>query len=225
KKSGADYREYADEYFATQEEKDLLMKKNWEAIQELSHSISGLEYQFLTKKYKKFGKVYGERKVLEKIFEVARSATLESGLTGNPAKYKAALTLIEKRIKDEGQMANRLKMTFTEARKNWEVYAERAIYHYDTYKVAKAEDLDHSASIFARHIKDPGKLEMALRWTRQSIAIENEAYNNETQARILFKLGRYAEALRTANKALQIAQFKEEDTRRIEALIEQISER
>lgn len=224
KKSGADYRDYADEYFATQEEKDLLHKRNWYAIQELSHSISGVEYQLLTKKYKKFGKVYGERKVLEKIFEVARSATLESGLTGNPAKYKAALTLIEKRIKDEGQMANRLKMTFTEARKNWEVYAERAIYHYDTYKVATAEDLDHSASIFNRHIDDPGKLEMALRWTRQSIAMKNEAYNNETQARILFKLGRYAEALRSANKALQIAQIKEEDTRSIESLIEQISE-
>lgn len=225
KLAGKDYRDYADEYFATQEEKSLLGKKNWQAIQELSHSVAGSEFQYLVKKQKKFIKRYGARPVLGKIYEVLKAASLESGLTGNPAKYKAALTLAEKRLKDDGQTANRLKMTYTEARKNWEVYAERAIYHYDTYPISQPKELDHSADIFARHIKDPGRLEIALRWTKQSIAMENEAYNNETQAKIFLKLGRYAEALRSANKALKIAQLQELNTSKLERLIEQIYEK
>ncbi|MEM6805840.1 MAG: thioredoxin family protein, partial [Bacteroidota bacterium] len=212
KEAGRDYRDYADEYFATQQGKALLSKKNWQAIQELSHSLAGSEYLFLIKKQKKFIRSYGAKPVLGKIYEVMKAATLESGLTGNPAKYKAALSLAEKRLKDKGQTANRLKMTYTEARKNWKSYAERAIYHYDTYPISQPKELDHSAKLFYRHIEEAAKLETALRWTRQSIAMENEAYNNETRARLFMKLGRYDEALRSANQALQIAQFKEQQT-------------
>jgi tetratricopeptide (TPR) repeat protein len=55
--------------------------------------------------------------------------------------------------------------------------------------------------------------------------MENEAYNNETQAKIYMKLGRFTEALRSANKALQLAQLKNENTRRLETLIEQIQDK
>lgn len=222
KKAKKDYRTYADEYFATQEDKALLTRKNWQAIQELSYSIRGSEYAYLIKKQKKFIKRYGARAVLSKIYEVMKASAIESGLTGNPAKYAAALEIAEKKLRDDGQTANRLKMTYTEARKNWEVYAERAIYHYSNYPISQPKELDHSADLFYRHIADPGRLEIALRWTKQSIAMENEAYNNQTQAKILMKLGRFPEALRSAHKALQLAQLKEQDTRKLNALIEQI---
>lgn len=225
KKAKKDYRSYADEYFATQEEKDLLTRENWKAIQELSYSIRGPEYEYLIKKQKKFIKRYGARAVLSKIYEVMKSSALESGLTGNPAKYAAALEIAENDLKDDGQTANRLKMTYTEARKNWEAYAERAIFHYENYPISQPKELDHSANLFYRHIDDPAQLEIALRWTQQSIAMENEAYNNQTRAKILMKLGRFTEALRSANTALQLAQLKEQDTRRLEALIEKIQQK
>ncbi|GAB4416905.1 MAG: hypothetical protein OHK0039_26620 [Bacteroidia bacterium] len=219
KEQDKDYREAARRYFATQPEASLLSEQNWKAIQALTTEIDSREFQFLVAKQKKFIKRYGLQPVADKLYGVCKTATIEAALTQQPAKYQAALQVANTYIKDKGQTANRLRMVYAEARKDWSDYAQKAVYHYDTYVMPYAKELNHSASIFVRHIGDPALLQKALDWSRQSIALDNAAYNNETHARLLHKLGQSQEALKYANVALRLATLGQEDTRTLEAFI------
>ena len=223
KKDGKDYRSVASEYFATQPNKALFTTDNWEAIAAFTYKIDSREYQYLIKKQRKFIRKHGYQPVLDKIYNVLKKETIKAGLTKNKADYESVIALAEKRIKDKGMTANRLKMTYAESTKNWNEYAERATYHFDNFVITRPKELDHATSLVSKHIDDRAVLSKAEAWIRQSVAIENGAYNNETYARLLYKMSRYDEAWRFANKAIQIARQREEDDSQILKLIEEIN--
>ena len=225
KKDGKDYRSVAEEYFATQPNKALFSTNNWEAVAAFTTDINSREYQYLIKKQKKFIRKHGYQPVLDKIYDVLKKETIKAGLTKNQAEYEAVIALAEKKIKDKGMTANRLKMTHEESTKNWEEYAERASYHFDNYVITRPKELDRAANLVTKHIDDKAILEKAEQWARQSVAIENGSYNNETYARLLLKLGRYDEAWRYANKAIQIARQRDENDAKLQKLIEEINRR
>lgn len=216
-----DFRKPAEQYFSTiVKDKELLQERNWKAIQAFTSDINSREYQYLLSKQKKFMKRYGVQPVADKLYDVLKKTTIKSVISQNPASYQEAVKLANTSIKDKGQTANRLRMVHAEASREWGVYAQKAIYHFDTYIIIQPKALDHSAKLFAKHIDEPAKLEKALEWSRQSIAIENESYNNETHALLLKKLGRYQEALKSANKALRIAILNEEKTDSLQKLVD-----
>ncbi|MEZ4772414.1 MAG: thioredoxin family protein [Bacteroidia bacterium] len=225
KKQEKDFREVAGKYFATQQENDLIDENNWAAIQALTTDVNSREFQFLIAKQKKFMKNYGIQPVADKMITVLRNSALESALTGNPEKYNAALKIAMDDISDNGQTANRLRMTYAEATKNWEDYAFKTLYHFETFIITQPKELDLAARNFYDHIADTEKLEKAAEWARQSVALENEYYNNETYARILYKLGKYEEARRQANKALRLAATKNQDASDAEKLLQMIEKK
>lgn len=224
-KEQQDYREVAERYFATQDESNLIAEHNWTAIQALTTDVSSREFLFLIEKQKKFMKIYGIQPVADKMISVLKNSALESALTGKPEKYQAALKIAMDDISDNGQTANRLRMTYAEATKNWEDYAFKTLYHFENYIITQPKELDLAARNFYDHIADTEKLTKAAEWARQSVALENEYYNNETYARILFKLGKYEEARRQANKALRLAATKNQDASDAEKLLEMIEKK
>ena len=134
------------------------------------------------------------------MYTVLKKATITAGLTGNKALFEKAITLADKKLKDRGMAVDRLQMTYAESRKDWDAYASSALHYFGQYTITQPKELDHAASIFARHISDSGLLETAANWARQSIALENEIYNNETYALLMFKLKQYQEARKYANR-------------------------
>ncbi|MEZ4848374.1 MAG: thioredoxin family protein [Bacteroidia bacterium] len=224
KKDNKDFREAADKYFSTQEENDLMSDQNWAAIQAFTNDIPSVEYQCLLDKQKKFMKKFGIQEVADKIYSVLKENTLESAKTDNPAKYQAALDVAMDHIKDDGQTANRLRMLYAEATGNWQDYAFKTLFHFEKYVIIHPKELDLAARNFYNHIDDPAKLEVALDWARQSVAIENEYYNNDTYAHLLYKLGKYEEAKKFANKALRIAILNQKEAPETEALLEKLRE-
>ncbi|MEM7367839.1 MAG: thioredoxin fold domain-containing protein [Bacteroidota bacterium] len=218
-----DFRKPAEQYFATiVKDKELLEARNWKAIQAFTSDINSREYQYVLSKQKKFMKRYGIQAVADKLYDVLKQTTIQSVITQNPTGYQEAVTLANSYIKDKGQTANRLRMVHAEANREWGVYAQKALYHFETYIIIQPKALDHSARLFAKHIDEPAKLEKAIEWARQSIAIENEAYNNETHALLLNKLGRHHDALKFANKALRIAILNDEQTDSLQQLVDEL---
>lgn len=220
-----DFREAAEKYFATQEEKMLFEEQNWEAIEAFTTDMNSREFQLLINKQKKFMKKFGIQPVADKLYSVLKQGTIESAISGNSEKYNAAVQLAMDEIRDAGQTANRLKMTYAEATKQWDEYAAKTLYHFENYLIIHPKELDHAARNFYKHVDDPAKLEKAEEWARQSVAIENEFYNNDTYARVLYKLGKLDEAHRQANKALRLGMVKRENTADIEALVKEIREK
>lgn len=221
--AGRQYSEAAERYFATQEEKDLLKaERNWKAIEAFTTELDSREYQYLLKKQKKFMKRYGIQPVADKLYAVLKQATVSAALTGQEAQFRQAINIATSKIKDKGQTASSLQMLYAEKKKDWFGYAQRAAHHFDSFIIIQPKALDKSASIFAAHINEYDLLLKATEWARQSIAIENEAYNNFTMARLLHKLEDGSEAKKYANKALRIAIMQEGETKEIEALLKEM---
>ena len=220
-----DYREVAEKYFSTQADKALFSDKNWNAIEKLTSEIDSREFQYLLKKQKKFIKKQGLQPVLDKIYDVLKKQTLAAALTNNRSRYESALNVANTRLKKEypkGMTANRLRMVYAEATKDWDDYAQKAMYHFDTFTILRAKELDHAADLFYLHVDDPNQLQKALDWAKQSIALENEFYNNNTYAHLLYKTGNYSEALKAGNIALRLATLDDVDARDTQKLVEEI---
>ncbi|TAE48907.1 MAG: thioredoxin [Bacteroidetes bacterium] len=222
RKEGKEYTSVIAQYFSTQADKDLYSAQNWEAIRTFTSDPASREFMYLLEKQKAFIKAYGEVPVTTKIQEVLKNRVLLAALGNKPEEYHQALRLATQYMDDEGQMANRLKMTYAEATRNWDDYALKALLHFRTYTITDARELDHAASLFAEHISDTERLEAALNWIRQSVALENAAYNNATFARLLHKLGRKPDALRQAYVARRITELEGKDTAEIDRLIAEI---
>lgn len=222
--AGQDFREAATRYFATQSDKELLSEKNWEAIQAFSQDLDSREFQYFLKKNKKFSKRYGATEVAAKIAYVCRQKTIAAVMTRNDEPYKQALAIADKYIKDDGKTASRLKITYFGAKKDWDQYARKSIEHYETFPVASANELNSAAWNFFLHVDKPEQLEKAAEWARQSVALDNAYYNNDTYASVLYKLGHYEEALKAANKAIGLARMDGQDAEGTEKLAEKIRE-
>ncbi|MEZ4828917.1 MAG: thioredoxin family protein [Bacteroidia bacterium] len=219
-KEGKNFLPVAEKYFATQAENELTSEVNWNAMEHLTTDVSSREFQFLIARQKKFMKLYGIQPVADKMVGVLKNSALESARSGNPDKYNAALKIAMEEIDDKGQTANRLRMTYAEATGAWEDYAFKTLYHFENYIIVQPKELDLAAKNFYLHISDPDKLAKAAEWARQSVALENACYNNETYAWVLYKLGKYEEARRQANKALRLAETEKTDNSGVRRLLQ-----
>jgi thiol-disulfide isomerase/thioredoxin len=199
-----DYSEVAARYFATQREKDLDEEQNWKAIEALTSDLESREFAYLVKKQKRFMRRYGVQSVADKIYGVLKRNVIKAGLTNDRDLLEKALQIARQEIKDDGQVASRLRMVYAEAAKDWKDYAFKTIYHFDNFVITSALELDNAARNFLRHIDNPDQLARAAEWCRQATALDNSYRTNATYALVLAKLGREAEAKRQAYQALPL---------------------
>jgi len=223
-KQDKDFHEAAARYFATQSDKDLYKNpQNWEAIRQLTTDIDSREFQYLLKKKKKFEKNFGAQAVDEKIKKVLKETVLKAAILRKEEEYLKAVLTAQSELKDDDRTANRLKMVYAEATNDWTNYAQKAAYHFDTYTVTDAKLLAEAARLVHKHTNNMEFLEKAISWTRQSIAIENEYYNNNILAHLYFSSGNLMEASKTAHKALKIAELKQIDGSEAQGILDAIN--
>lgn len=220
--SEQEYGEVAQKYFETQAEKDLISPENWEAIKLLTDSLNSREFQFLLKKKADFVKKYPQKEIDTKIYAVCSKIAEAAMKSGNAAKYQGALDIARKYIGDNGKAADEIEIKNAKYTSNWEVYAEKVIAYVSKHKPANAGYLNGIAWDFYEHVSNPEQLTKALAWAKQSVALENAYYNNDTVAALLFKLKKYSEALKYANKAVHIAQENGEESEATQNLIQKI---
>ena len=117
------------------------------------------------------------------------------------------------------------KLQYYMAEKNWKSYSEVAFKILDNDKVNDAGFLNEVAWTFYENVDDTGLLEKALNWAKRSIEIEEDYYNTDTYAALLYKLGRYDEALEAAEYAIEVAKKTDMNYSGTEQLIEMINEK
>ncbi|MEO0468702.1 MAG: hypothetical protein AAF206_03705, partial [Bacteroidota bacterium] len=221
REAGKDFQETITKYFASQEDRALLETRNWEAIQTFTDDANSREFQYVIAKQKKFKKQYGEPAVDALLYTVLDRQLRDGIANAETESVQQALSKATT-LKDGGVIHARLKILRAELTENWDDYAFKVINYFDKHTITDPEVLDHAARNFSLHLTDPVQLKMALNWARQSTALDNQAYNNETYARLFYRLGQQTQALRYANKALQIRMLNEEDTEELRQLIEEI---
>lgn len=117
------------------------------------------------------------------------------------------------------------KLQYYMAEKDWKSYSEVAVEILDNDKVDNAGFLNQVAWTFFENINDTEMLEKALNWAKRSMEIEEDYYNTDTYAALLYKLGRYDEALEAAEYAIEVARKTDMNYSGTEQLIEMINEK
>jgi len=218
-----DYTEVARRYFDTQAERDLDEPRNWEAIRTFTTQLDSREFQYLLRKQRRFIRKYGLQPVADKIYGVLKQNVIRAAFTRDRAQLQEVLAIARDEVKDDGQVASRLRMVYAEATKDWKDYGYKTAYHFDHFTITSPKELDHAARNFYAHIDEQALLEKALAWSRQSIAIENEYYNNATYALLLAKIGQRAAAERQAFKAWQMGRLRDDvDLQEIKDLLAEL---
>ncbi len=220
--TGMDYEEIAKKYFATQTETDLLSDKNWNAINNLTDDIRSREFQFLLTKKADFVKKYGILKVEEKLMKMCMRTAKTAERFDDADTYMLAVETARKSIADNGKTADMLEIAHFSAKEDWISYADKVSALMKKNKITDAVVLNDYAWAFYQHITDKNRLAEAIKWTKQSMALDNQYYNNDTMAALLFKIGQMDEAKKYANKAIHIAQQNSEEYESTQKLLEQI---
>jgi thioredoxin-related protein len=224
----ADFGEAADRFFATQKDKHLLSERGWKAIQALTTDINSREFQLLLDKQKKFEKIANEIVVEQKIFEVLKSAVIKAHYIKKESLFEEAVKMAEEKVDDDSKTANRLKLTWLYAQRDWKNYATIAMAYMKAYKILDPNELNHLALTFGKKVDNKAQLEEALNWSQQSIAIRatDEAY--EAHAWLLYQTGDYYKARISAERALSFAEessAEEDRLAELQKLVEMISEK
>ena len=221
KADGEDYDEAAKKYFDSRSNKQLMTKEGWEAIEKLTNDVNSREFELLLKKQKKFAKKVGKGPVEAKIAETFKESALKAALSGDEATYRSLMEKASK-LKDKGKTAARIKMTYAEANKNWDLYARSVVEFFEKFSSTQVDELIHISHMFLEHVNKPEQLETALNLCRQATSLQNTYENNDLYARLLLKAGKYREAYQIANKAISIAQENGEEFELTEELLEEI---
>jgi len=115
------------------------------------------------------------------------------------------------------------KLQYYMAEKDWKSYSEVAVEILDN--IDDARFLNQVAWTFYENVDDTDMLDKALNWIKRSIEIEENYNNTDTYTALLYKLGRYDEALEAAEYSIEIAKKTDTDYSGTEQLIEMINEK
>lgn len=217
-----DFSEAAASYFKTQEDKDLLMDVNWEAMQMLTQEIESREFQYVLEKKKKFVKTFGEKAVDKKIIEVCASQVELAAEEKDETRFMIAFETAKQHIEDGGESSKQLEMMYKELTEDWPGYAQSAIVYFDKYTITNAGQLTAAANIFLQNIEAEKWLEQATRWAQQATVIENSAENHALYAQLLHKIDQPKTALQHAYQAMRMQEERGEDTQDMMNLIDEI---
>ncbi|TXB62160.1 thioredoxin family protein [Phaeodactylibacter luteus] len=116
------------------------------------------------------------------------------------------------------------KMNFYRMSGQMEAYAEAAAAYLSEYGSENAQELNSIAWAFYENVEDKDMLMKAVTWAKQSVALEDAFYNNDTLAALYYKLGIKHSAKMAAKHAIALAKANGEDPSETEKLLEKINQ-
>jgi thiol-disulfide isomerase/thioredoxin len=218
-----DYNAELSAYLATQNEKDLSNRTNWNMISKYVFDYSSREFIYLENNQELFSKLYTADSVKNKIINVYSSAILSAVRKQDKATYKTLRDKIQASgTKGSEELILKADAEYYRMTDDWKNYAITTTELTDKFLQDDPMALNGSAWNFYENISDVAMLENAARWAKKSIDLYSMYANNDTYAAVLYKLGRKEEAKKAALKAIELAKASGEDSKETEELLKKI---
>lgn len=209
----------AEEYLKTQD--DWSTAENMDFVfNNLNSTQSGL-FDYVVKNKDAFAERYGKTVVTKKVMDLIYGAVRDT-------KEKSSLVQLDemfaKAFPEEAEkMSAKYRLTYYRQAGDREKYAESAINYYSKFKnEVTSEELNETAWTFYEVIDDKAQLKKAVGWTKKSIKMDNNYYNNDTLAALYYKLGKKKCALKAGNKAVAMGRETGQDISETENLLKRI---
>ena len=207
----------AEEYIATQS--NLNSSKNLTFIYKYIGSTEGKLFDYLVNNKAVFINEFGERAIEGKI-----QALVEADLFKEDSDPIANAEQVFPRVYPEkaNEMVSSFKMSYYQAMGETDKFANAAINHFKNFDPQGAEELNEVAWAFYEGVDNKKQLKQAIKWSKKSIELDSNYYNNDTLAALYYKLGKKGKALKAANNAIALAKASGENPVSTERLLEDI---
>lgn len=208
----------ANQYLATQT--DYSVPSNMEMIARYSDDPKSAAFQYLVKNKTAFEKKYGIEFVATRIQSV-----FDQYLLLNPKMdWAQTETLVRSTFPEDADMkASLFKMSWYRNREDVPGFLSAASEHYEKYNCENADELNEIAWVFYKNTEDKTYLKKALKWAEKSVKIYESFYNLDTVASLQAKLGQKKSAIKSAQRAIELAKQAGEDYSQTQLLLDQLN--
>ncbi len=212
-------------------EDELLSEGGAKLLLRYLPSIDHTSFQFLQANKGKVEELVGEEKVdktIYSLYEKSYKSLATKTTDGYQIDIKAFESFLEKIKSSDYSRAKELEMKaymfYYQVTDDIKKYAVSVSAYMDMFPPEGWQEYNKYAWFFYENVDDKQLLKKALSWITKSISIDENYYNVDTRAALLFKLGTYTDAEQAANKAIGLAMAAEEDYSETEKLLEKIRE-
>lgn len=216
------HEDVAKAYMATQNKKDWTSKENWQFIKDFTESMDSETFKFVLANKDDFKKL-GEKDYNKFIGGVLQGSIYQVARTQDEAKLSTLTKEIKSIFKDD---ADRYvaQAEFVFHSRNAEKRMKYACKYLDNYS-ENWQELNSVAWNVFESSDNKEDLEKASNWAKKSIDLNENFYNTDTYANLLFKLEKYKDAKSWAEKAVEIGKSNGETVTETEALLAKIQEK
>lgn len=196
-----------EEYLATQKDEELTNERNWKLIQMLVTDVNSREFMYLENNKAAFEKLYTPKDVNEKINYVYANELYGAIYQNSGADYeKTKKELLKRNNKSIDKVAAGADFVYYEVKKDWDNYVKAVEKYLNTYGAEENyEVFNNVAWTLFENVNDKNQLNKALEWAKKSVELDENAYNLDTYANLLFVMGYKEEAIEKERKALEFA--------------------
>ena len=198
-------------YFPTQTEDKLQDRTNWNIIRKFVSDMDSPVFAYLLNHREEYVSKYTKDSVDNKISEVFLNALVKQ--TRSAQMTDDTYNALKKKIKDTGYPgADKICVTsdlmLYQMRGDKQKFLDLACDKVDKLFSDDYNMLNNFAWNVSELSTDSKYLNKALSWAKQSIQLKDEAFNNDTYARLLYKSGKKDEARKYERIAIARAREK-----------------
>ena len=212
----------ANQYFATQTDKQLLSEINWRIFTNGISEMNSRVFQFVIAHQKEYTEIASPERLKRKLdYEVKAllNPLVEATDTLNYPQKRELAAQIHSYSTDSLIFNYDLKIW--EFSHNWQRYSEVCLESADRFAWNNHSLLSEIAGNFLKHVDKSNALQQALRWANRSLSLNEEYDNYLLCAKLYKKLNDKPNALKMADKAKNLAsKFGWEGTEAINLLKE-----
>lgn len=193
-------------YFQTVPDDKMVSEINWSIFANGVTDIESREFQYVLKHQKEFAAVSSservERKILNAVTEMMSAFAYGTDTVNYRIKRHIAKSI---GLHKTDSLVFRYDLEMTERTNDKKGYGEATAVNVRRFAWNSASLLRSVANNYAAFYADAKSLELALGWIRRAFELEKTVDARLTEARILHKMGKRAEAIEAARNARSLA--------------------
>ncbi|MGF1533534.1 MAG: thioredoxin family protein [Bernardetiaceae bacterium] len=220
--------EYSDDalaaYLDTQKEEDLTNARNWKLIREAGQGIHLDIFDFVVKNQKKYADAFGEAEVMDYLMGAFKMELSQAVRSQNEERLQAVQKRVSQAVPEPIAKSFSTYADFLFRSRDPIAAFPYAVAYFDAY-ANDPDELNSIAWFYYQNSQDAQILEKSLSWAQKSIKITPKFANTDTAAHLLYALGKYDEAIQTAEQAIALGKADGEDISSTQALIEASKEK
>lgn len=199
----------------------LLEKGNFDIFSAIFQKVDSEEFLYFRDNHAKFVATFGDMAEY-KLSNCYNAAIRRAVNAEDEDAYKNMLTSLEEaNLPRSKELIAMCKMNYALMTKDWEAYAPAAVDYMALLEEPNWRMLNSTAWTFFEHVTDESYLKFACAWAKHSTELEKNSYNMDTHAMLLYKCGKYEEAIPVAEEAIALAEKEGTDLKETkEALAE-----